>query len=187
MYKKIKFLFACFAALYSTLFTAFVVYIFFSTPSLIHKRDAVIVLTGGPGRIFEGLDIYQKGLADKIFISGVHESVKPQHLDALPQIPQDLKGLIAKENLGYEAKNTIGNATESIEWIIKNRISSIYLVTADFHVLRSYIEFKKIKPDLKINLVPVKTFFKLNIHALKRLWIEFGKVIYRFCKITISA
>lgn len=144
--------------------------------------DAVIVLTGGPGRISSGLVIFQKGMADKMFISGVHEDVEPQHLDALNQIPQDLKGLIAKENLGYEAKNTIGNATESIDWVVKNKIKSIYLVTADFHMLRSYMEFKKIMPDLKIEMFPVKTLSSLNLNSLKRLWIEFGKVVYRFLK-----
>ncbi len=161
---------------------AFVSYVFWPSKQSTQKHDAVIVLTGGPGRISSGLDIYNKKLADKIFISGVHPSVEPQHLDALNEIPQDLQGIIAKGDLGYEAMDTIGNAQESGDWIKKNKVHSIYLVTADFHIMRSYMEFKKVVPHIHIHALPVKTFSACNLYALRRLWIEFGKVTYRFLK-----
>ncbi|MBA4249777.1 MAG: hypothetical protein C0432_05960 [Candidatus Puniceispirillum sp.] len=184
--KKITFAFLLLFLTYILLFLAFVGYVFLPSAQPTKKHDAVIVLTGGAGRISSGLEIYNQKLADKIFISGVHRSVEPEHLDALNQIPQDLQGIIAKDDLGYEATNTIENAQESGSWMKKNNIRSIYLVTADFHILRSYMEFKKVAPHIYIQAVPVKTFLTCNAYAVRRLWMEFGKVMYRFLKMVMT-
>ena len=57
--------------------------------------------------------------------------------------------------LGYAAFNTKGNAIESAEWISKNRIRSIFLVTSNYHIDRSLLEFRLKMPNLKIHKYPV--------------------------------
>mgnify|MGYP001311753303 CR=1 FL=1 len=44
------------------------------------KTDAIVVLTGGSGRLIEGLDLLKKGLAEKLFVSGVYRGVDVEEL-----------------------------------------------------------------------------------------------------------
>jgi uncharacterized SAM-binding protein YcdF (DUF218 family) len=58
-------------------------------------------------------------------------------------------------NLGYTATSTAGNALESAVWIKKNNFKSIILVTANYHMPRSLMLFKKIMPTIKLIAHPV--------------------------------
>ena len=40
-----------------------------------YKTQAIVVLTGGSLRLQAGLDMLSKGLAEKLFVSGVHRGV----------------------------------------------------------------------------------------------------------------
>lgn len=42
--------------------------------------DAIVVLTGGAGRVGEGLSLLERGLAKKLFVSGVYRGVDVQEL-----------------------------------------------------------------------------------------------------------
>jgi len=118
------------------------------TSKTFHQTDAIVVLTGGSNRIETGIALLDEKISEKLFISGVHDTVKMQdvahlvnkHMELLPQ------GI----ELGYEADDTVENAEETKEWIEKNDIQSITLVTAHYHLPRSMIEFRKIMPHLKI-------------------------------------
>ena len=44
--------------------------------------DAVVVLTGGPGRIARGLAVVEQGLAKEMFVSGVDPEVRPAEFAA---------------------------------------------------------------------------------------------------------
>lgn len=117
------------------------------------KVDAVIVLTGGDKRVNTGLDLIADGKADHLFISGVNAKVKPQELTAL--WPGDNDIVLSKITLGYIAGDTAGNAVESQDWIRKNNIKSIRLVTSNYHMARSYLMFHSAMPDLIILRHPV--------------------------------
>jgi uncharacterized SAM-binding protein YcdF (DUF218 family) len=108
------------------------------------KTDAIIVLTGGGGRIDYGLELLGKGRAPVMFISGVNKSVPLGEL--VSKAPDAVRGLLnfatlGKITLGHEASNTIGNAQESFNWIKKNKYQSVLLVTADYHMPRALAEF----------------------------------------------
>lgn len=117
------------------------------------KTDAIIVLTGGDKRVNTGLDLLADGKADKLFISGVNSKVKPEELIALWK--GDHKKVLPRLSLGYTADSTASNATESEEWIRKNNIHSVRLVTANYHMARSMLLMKKASPDLMIVKHPV--------------------------------
>lgn len=117
------------------------------------KTDAIIVLTGGDKRVNTGLDLLEDGKADYLFISGVNPQVKTEELIALWK--GDHAKVLSKITLGYTADNTASNATESQEWIKKNNIKSIRLVTANYHMTRSLLMFRKAMPDLVIIKHPV--------------------------------
>ena len=122
------------------------------------KTDAIIVLTGGVKRLAAGFDLLVEGRSNLLFVSGVNNSVELSDIKKLSQdqgIVLDEKYIQCCVNLGYAAFNTQGNAIESAEWITKNGIRSIFLVTSNYHIDRSLLEFRLKMPDLKIHKYPV--------------------------------
>lgn len=119
------------------------------------KTDAVVVLTGGAGRVGEGLSLLESGIAKKLFISGVYRGVDVQALLKLAKVaPGNLECCIA---LGYAADSTRGNAAETVDWMAKEGFKSLRLVTASYHMPRSLLEFRKALPA-KIAIVPHPVF-----------------------------
>lgn len=123
--------------------------------------DGIIVLTGGGGRVEYGLTLLGTGRGQALFISGVDPSVPMA--DVISKAPAAVRSVLAilsrgKITLGREAVNTIGNAQESTDWIIKHHFSTILLVTADYHMLRALAEFEAYLPQ-GVLLIPaaVKT------------------------------
>lgn len=138
--------------------------------------DAIIVLTGGDLRINTGLDLLAAGKAKKLFISGVNNQVKTEDLMSLWQgDPSTIECCIT---LGYKANTTGTNATESADWIRDNHVTSIRLVTSNYHMLRSSLLFRRILPDLVIYDHPVhpedfalhnETFWRLTFEDYNKL------------------
>jgi uncharacterized SAM-binding protein YcdF (DUF218 family) len=121
------------------------------------KTDAIVVLTGGSGRVGSGIALLQKGLAKKLLISGVGQDMAMKDLELL-QNARDKKALHELQHLitlGYSAFNTASNAEEARDWVIANNITSIRLVTSNYHLPRSMLEFHKAMPQLTIIPSPV--------------------------------
>lgn len=112
----------------------------------LESADAIVALTGGSDRIKESIRLLQEEQAPRLFISGVNENVTGYHL--LKEIDQKWQ---EKIDLGYWAKTTRMNAIETAEWVQKNNIHSIILVTSFYHMPRSLLEIKRAIPDLKIS------------------------------------
>lgn len=119
------------------------------------KTDAVVVLTGGAGRVGEGLSLLESGIAKKLFISGVYRGVDVQALLKLAKVaPGNLECCIA---LGYVADSTRGNSVETAEWMAREGFTSVRLVTASYHMPRSLLEFRQVLPP-EIVIVPHPVF-----------------------------
>ena len=123
-------------------------------PELSDRRtDAIVVLTGGSLRVDQGIELLSRGLAEKLFVSGVAQSVDvTQLLKVSREPPEDLTCCIA---LGYEADDTAGNARETAAWIQDQGYTSLRLVTAAYHMPRSLLEFRRTMPDVEILPHPV--------------------------------
>lgn len=116
------------------------------------KTDAIIVLTGGSGRLRTGLDLLKTNHAEQLFVSGVYRGVDvDQLLKVQKQRPEDVENRIS---LG-DAINTRENARETAEWIRVNNLTSLRLVTAAYHMPRSLLEFEDVLADVKIAPHPV--------------------------------
>lgn len=122
-------------------------------PESARRTDAIVVLTGGSGRVSAGLALLEGGKAEKLFVSGVYRGVDVAALlKVARQMPQDMEWRIA---LGYSADNTVGNARETAEWMRRQRYRSLRLVTASYHMPRSMLEFRRAMPDVDIVIHPV--------------------------------
>ena len=117
------------------------------------KTDAIVVLTGGDKRVNTGLDLIAADKAKFLFISGVNAKVKPEELTALWD--GNKAKVLPRIRLGYTADSTVTNAVETQAWIRENKIQSIRLVTANYHMARAMLLFRQQMPHLKIYRHPV--------------------------------
>lgn len=109
------------------------------------QTDAVIVLTGGAGRIARGIEVVDEGLAKELFVSGVDPEVKEGEFAAEFKVPRRLMNCCV--TLGYLAVDTRSNAGEAAEWLKENEFSSVRLVTTDWHMARASSEFTGALPE----------------------------------------
>ena len=119
--------------------------------------DGIVVLTGGSDRLREGLQLLADGRARRLLISGVFRDASLADLLHTGEAPAGLSQQMIDccITIGYRAGNTLGNATEAAEWAAANDIHSLRLVTADYHMPRSLLEFSHALPGARIVPHPV--------------------------------
>ena len=120
--------------------------------------DAIVVLTGGPGRVEYGLQLLASGNGKALFVSGAGQNVTIN--DIARQAPAPARDAIHKMArqtifLGNEAENTIGNAEETKRWLQDKNYNTVVLVTSAYHMPRSVSEFREALPDTTIVPAPV--------------------------------
>lgn len=150
------------------------------------KTDAIVVLTGGSLRVTKGIELLEAGLAPRLFVSGVGQSVKmPELLAANGVSPSKVSSFYGKLIiLGHDATDTVGNAKETGQWAAKEDIKSIRLVTAHYHMKRSLLEFRSAMPGVEIVPNPVfpdKEKFESwwsNVQTAGLLATEYNKFIF---------
>lgn len=105
-----------------------------------NTTDAVVVPTGGPGRIDRGLDLLRRRQAKRMLVTGVGPGVRPADLARAFRAPS---GLIACcVDLGPDAVDTRSNADETAAWLQRRRYRSVRLVTSDWHLRRAAMELR---------------------------------------------
>ena len=57
----------------------------------------------------------------------------------------------------YRARNTIGNAIEARRWVRKHGFRSVLLVTSNYHMPRTMVEFRHAMRDVEVVPHPVVT------------------------------
>ncbi len=110
--------------------------------------EAVIVLTGGQGRLDTGFRLLQELPEARLLVSGVGAGVRAADLVVPPEI-------VSRVDLGRMATDTVGNAVESRRWAVEREIRSAALVTSALHLPRSLLLFQHLAPDLEVVPYPV--------------------------------
>ena len=135
------------------------------------RTDAIVVLTGGSGRLDRGFELLRRGLARHMLISGVAPTVRPQELEAAYHVePRLFQCCII---LGREAFDTRSNADEVARWLRLWHSRSIRLVTNDIHMRRARFEIgKRVGTDVAIvdDAVPTES-------DIRQLFIEYDKYL----------
>ena len=117
------------------------------------RTDAIVVLTGGSERRPVGLELLADGFADRLFVSGVYSGVDVATiLDLNAEAPTTLACCI---ELGHDAPHTVGNARETAIWMAAGKRTSLRLVTANYHMPRSLVLFRRMMPAVAIVPHPV--------------------------------
>jgi uncharacterized SAM-binding protein YcdF (DUF218 family) len=135
------------------------------------RTDAIVVLTGGTGRLDRGFALIQRGLARRMLISGVAPTVRPQELVAAYHVDPRLFACCI--TLGREAFDTRSNGEEVAHWLRSQHLRSIRLVTNDIHMRRARFEIeKKVGEDVTIvgDAVPTES-------DMRQIFIEYNKYL----------
>jgi uncharacterized SAM-binding protein YcdF (DUF218 family) len=130
-----------------------------SSPTRATKNaDAIVVLTGGKGRVEHGFKALAAGHAPVLFISGVGKDVTLPEMIAAHTNGETRAAIAARRPrilLDYRANSTRTNAEETALFAAKYRVHSIRLVTAHYHMPRSLLEFRDAMPGVSILADPV--------------------------------
>ncbi|WP_176473008.1 YdcF family protein [Sphingomonas lenta] len=102
--------------------------------------DAVVVPTGGPGRIDRGLELMRERQAKRMLVTGVAPGVRPRDLAAT--YPDSGRLFRCCVDLGGEAVDTRSNAEETARWLRGHRYRTVRLVTSDWHLPRARMELE---------------------------------------------
>ncbi|MCR9174388.1 MAG: YdcF family protein [Alphaproteobacteria bacterium] len=120
--------------------------------------DAIVVATGGSGRLATGIELLKAERAPTLFISGVDPTVardRIRELIAPPPAGLSTEVIDCCVALGYGARDTVGNAREVTDWMAENGFGSLILVTSGYHLPRTLLEFRHAMPDVRFELVAV--------------------------------
>lgn len=124
----------------------------FSLKSRDIATDAIVVLTGGLGRVDEGVRLYRAGKSSWLILAGVDPSVRKADLYREKRGDRSSSKVILEQT----SRNTLENALYARELILENRISSIRLITSRYHMKRATLFFREVLPkDIAIYPHPV--------------------------------
>ena len=122
------------------------------------KADAIAVLTGGAQRLGAGFSLLREGRGAKLFVSGVNTDVRPNDLHALA-VEYNTKAWADFPHccveLGFQAQDTRGNASEIADWVDAENIESLIVVTSNYHMPRAQVELHAALPGIRIHPHPV--------------------------------
>lgn len=137
------------------------------------RTDAIVVLTGGEGRIDRALDLLRDRRAPRLFVSGVDKKVRPHEFAVEYHATGGIMGCCV--TLDYKSTDTISNASEAAFWIAAKRVKTVRLVTSDWHMRRAALELARVAPaDLEIveDAVPSRPSFEILV-------LEYNKYLAR--------
>lgn len=122
------------------------------------RADAIVVLTGGSRRVPVAVSLLQEGAAKALLVTGVNDLVSPDAFRAAmgeSGLELDAQMMACCVALGYGAHDTIGNAEEAAAWVKAGDYRSMILVTSNYHMARSALEFHAAMPEIEIHEYPV--------------------------------
>ena len=132
--------------------------------------DAIVVLTGSEGRIERGLQLLDDGVAPELLVSGVDAKVRAPEFEAEFQVPDELMACCI--TLGFVARDTRGNALETVQWAQARGHRSLRLVTADWHMRRAALELaRQLPPGIAVTRDAVRT--QVSLATLLREYHKF--------------
>lgn len=159
-------------------FFDFVNFAYSDNDEILGKYDAIVVLTGGVGRIDGAMELIKQGKAEVLFISGVNKNVSFDEFLTTTNIDKKLN-----LKLGYTAKNTYQNGLEVMDFVNENKAKNIILVTSAYHLPRAMFELKLV--GKKVEIMPYRIFAEgkdakkwwKQVSSLRLVLVEYSKYV----------
>lgn len=115
--------------------------------------QGIVVLTGGDDRIEVALKLLEEGHGQRLLISGVNAATGRAALRNAHHA--DEAAFACCVDIGWEAQNTPGNATEATRWARANGYTQLIVVTSSYHMPRALLELGEQMPDVTLMPYPV--------------------------------
>ncbi|MEO7247518.1 MAG: YdcF family protein [Novosphingobium sp.] len=134
------------------------------------KTDAIVVLTGGEGRIDRAIAMLRQGRAPRLFVAGVDKKVRPSEFAA--QYREAAGLMTCCIVLDFKSTDTISNASEAAFWTAAARVHSVRLVTSDWHMRRAALELARVAPSSLVivrDAVPSHPSFEILVLEYHKL------------------
>lgn len=123
------------------------------TAARVDGADGIVALTGGGARLDAAVALFERGVGKRLLITGVHSTTTKEDLK---RIAHGGPRFDCCTDLGFQAENTRGNATEAARWARAHHYHRLVIVTASYHMPRSLTEFAAEMPDVKLEPYPVE-------------------------------
>jgi uncharacterized SAM-binding protein YcdF (DUF218 family) len=134
---------------------------------------AIVVLTGGKGRIERAAQLLGEGQGRRMLIAGADPSVTKA--DLVRRLGGKKRLFACCVDLGSESVDTRSNAEEAKRWLVARDLTSVRLVTSDWHMRRAEYEFRRtLGPGYVVVPDAVRTE-----PGLKTLFAEYNKFLLR--------
>lgn len=124
-----------------------------ATPS--QQADGIVVLTGGKARVGTALELLGSGAGKRLLISGVHRESSLESIRRAVSGSKELFGCCI--DIDKKALDTVGNAEEAASWAKAKGFRSLIIVTSDYHMPRSMIEFQRKLPGVALSAHEVQS------------------------------
>jgi uncharacterized SAM-binding protein YcdF (DUF218 family) len=159
-------------------------------PAQVEHAQGMVVLTGGADRVADAIELFSRGYADRLLITGVNQAITKSEIARLN--PRSRELIECCVDLGYEAINTIGNAREARDWAEQKEISkSLIVVTSNYHMPRAMAELRHELPAFDLRAYPVVTLrmrdanWWRSSHAVRVLGTEYLKYVVALARLKI--
>lgn len=143
--------------------------------------DAVVVLTGGAGRLARGVAVLRGHAAQRLLVSGVGAHIGKAPLAASVGAPLAL--FAAHVDLGHAAVDTRSNAIETTAWATRHAYRSLRLVTSAAHMRRARLELAAQLP-VAVTIVEDAVPADVGADSIAR---EYSKFLLRYAALTAGA
>ena len=143
------------------------------------RTDAIVVLTGGAKRLERGLDLMERGRAERMLVSGVDRSVRPIDLWQRYSVKQEMFDCCI--DLGREAVDTRSNAEETANWIGRHKFKTVRLVTTDWHMPRARFELSRQAEGLTVTGDAIQ-----SNPSFRTLFTEYNKYLLRRAAVLVG-
>jgi len=156
----------------------------------INLSSKVVILTGGTNRIKEGFEVIykldKKSISNlKVLVSGTGKGFSKLSLQEKLNPNFDLRLIECCVELDDVSQDTYSNAVETSKWVSKNNIEEILLITSNYHIPRSILEFQNKMPNLKILYYPI-TPKQHQINKWLTSFETFSLIFIEYCKYIIA-
>jgi uncharacterized SAM-binding protein YcdF (DUF218 family) len=163
-----------------------------SPPSSGHY-DAIIELTGGESRIPYALDLLKEGKAETLFITGVADGFSFKDLAVIKDAPEGsiMAALRPRIFYGEHARDTIGNAAETLEWLKDKPYRNLLIVTANYHIPRTKLLFSHYLPEYRLKYAAVdppqfdRLHWLTHTNSLRLMMSEYNKLLLTWVRLGV--
>lgn len=147
----------------------------YTEPSHALKADCAVVLTGGAGRVREGIALLSRQQIKQLIITGVHQSTTMSEI--MPEIIYYPEIDLEKVILERRSISTEGNALQSLVLVEALNCSDVLLVTSDYHMNRALKTYESVFPP-NIQITPYVVSSDKTIG--RKIWLHAFEEFYKY-------